>query len=74
MTDRQEAAPDDPQQEKPVRMWVLSAPFTKRGFPVMGTFGSRSNTVVIFTTAEWKRLCEAVPQLATTQFEVGSYE
>lgn len=59
---------------KPVRMCVLEAPFNKRGVPLMGQFGSRSGNVVIFTIAEWKRLCETVPQLQTTQFEVGSYE
>ena len=57
-----------------VRMWVLEAPFNKRGVPVMGSFGSRSGNVVIFTVSEWKRLCANVPQLQTTQFEVGSYD
>lgn len=66
------SAPD--QASKPVRMWVLDAPFNKRGVPLMGQFGSRSGHVVIFTVSEWKRLCENVPQLQTTQFEVGSYE
>lgn len=61
-------------EAKPVRMWVLETPFNKRGVPVMGQFGSRSGNVVIFTTAEWKRLCDSVPQLQTTQFEVGSYD
>lgn len=62
------------QPEPPVRMWVLETPFNKRGVPVMGTFGSRSGNVVIFTVSEWKRLCDAVPQLQTMQFEVGSYD
>ncbi len=57
-----------------IRMWVLECPFNKRGVPVMGTFGSRSGNVVIFTVGAWKKLCEDVPQLQTTQFEVGSYE
>jgi len=55
-------------------MWVIEAPFNKRGVPVMGSFGSRSGTVVIFTIEAWKRLCADVPQLQTTVFEVGSYE
>ncbi len=54
-------------------MWVLEAPFNKRGVPVMGSFGSTSGHVVIFTIEAWKKLCEDVPQLQTTQFEVGSY-
>lgn len=59
---------------KPYRIWTLMCPFKKNGFPVVGTFGTRTGQVVIFSTAEWKRLCEDVPQLQTTQFEVGSYE
>ena len=70
--DRVLSAPTEPQ--KPVRMWVLEAPFNKRGVPLMGNFGSRSGNVVIFTVSEWKRLCDAVPELQTTQFEVGSYD
>lgn len=66
-----------PRQEsevKPVRMWVLECPFNKRGVPVMGTFGSRSGHVIVFTSAAWQQLCKDVPQLQTTQFEVGSYD
>ena len=59
---------------KPYRMWALSCPFRKDGTPVLGTFGAREQTVVIFTLETWRRLCADVPALATTQFEVGQYE
>lgn len=62
------------QQDKPFRMWAMYCPFKKDGFPVLGSFGSQIKPVVILTMDEWLRLCEAVPQLAETQFEVGSYE
>lgn len=60
--------------KKPIRMWVLECPFRKDGVPVLGTFGSRSGNVVIFTVAAWKQLCEDVPGLQTTMFEVGHAE
>lgn len=59
---------------KPFRMWVMECPFRKTGTPVLGSFGASSANVVIMRADEWKRLCEEVPQLATTQFEVGSWE
>lgn len=55
------------------RMWGLACPFNKKGFPVMGSFGSRVQNVVVMTTAEWTRLCKAVPQLQITKFNVGTY-
>lgn len=58
----------------PVRMWVLACPFRKDGVPVVGTFGSRTDTVVIFTIEAWKRLCKDVPALQTTVFDVGRFE
>ena len=63
-----------PRDETPVTMWVAHCPFRKNGSPVLGTMGSRIDTVMLFTSAEWKRLCEQVPALATTQFRVGTYE
>jgi len=71
-TDSPTATTNEP--KSPIRMWVLEAPFNKRGVPVMGQFGSRSGNVVVFSMAAWKKLCEDVPQLQTTQFEVGSYD
>lgn len=54
-------------------MWAVSCPFNKRGFPVMGSFGSRIGNIVVMTMSEWTRLCKAIPQLQTTQFNVGHY-
>ena len=54
-------------------MWVMECPFRKTGSPVLGTFGARSENVVIFTLAAWKRLCAETPQLQTTMFEVGHW-
>jgi hypothetical protein len=56
------------------RMWALHCPFKKSGFPVLGTFGTSEKAVIIMTVETWKRLCADVPQLQTTEFEVGSYE
>ena len=60
--------------EPQYRIWVLECPFKKSGVPVVGSFGATSRNVVILTTETWKRLCADVPQLQTTQFEVGTYE
>lgn len=54
------------------RIWVTPMLFKKNGFPALGSFGASESTVVIFKMETWKRLCEEVPQLQTTQFEVGS--
>ncbi len=54
-------------------MWVLHCPFKKSGFPVVGTFGTTEKAVVIMTLETWKQLCQDVPQLQTTQFNVGHY-
>ena len=59
---------------KSYRIWALPCPFKKSVFPVLGSFGAREDSVVIMTVATWKRLCADVPQLQTTQFEVGTYE
>lgn len=56
------------------RIWTMECPFRKTGSPVVGNMGSSVKTVVIFEMETWKRLCEDVPQLQTTMFEVGSYE
>lgn len=65
-----EAVPAKPQY----RIWAMQCPFRKTGSPVLGTFGASIRGVVIFDVATWKRLCQDVPQLQTTMFEVGSYE
>lgn len=59
---------------KPLRIWVMHCPFRKTGSPVLGTFGASIEGVVIVKMEDWEKLCEDVPQLKTTQFEVGSYE
>lgn len=64
---------DDNQTAK-YRIWVTHCLFKKNGFPSLGTFGRSEAPVVIMTTATWRRLCADVPQLQTTQFEVGSQE
>ena len=56
------------------RIWAMHCPFRKTGSPVLGTFGRTTQPVVIMTMATWKQLCEDVPQLQTTQFEVGTWE
>ena len=55
------------------RIWVMHCPFRKTGTPVLGTFGAQIEPVVIFKMATWKRLCQDIPALQTTMFEVGSY-
>ena len=52
---------------------IINCPFKKNGVPSLGTFGASEQPVVIFTLETWKKLCADVPQLQTTQFEVGSY-
>lgn len=56
----------------PFRMWVAECPFRKNGTPVLGNMGARAEPVVVMTTETWRRLCDAVPQLQTTMFEVGT--
>jgi hypothetical protein len=63
----------DPAAPTPYRIWALHCPFNKKGFPVLGTFGSRTRGVIIFDIETWKRLCADIPALQTTKFEVGSY-
>lgn len=66
---------DAPVAEAPkYRIWAMACPFKKSGFPVVGTFGATVRNVVIFDVATWTRLCQDVPQLQTTQFEVGTLE
>lgn len=56
------------------RIWVAHCPFRKNGTPVLGNMGSRIGQVVVFEMKTWTRLCQDVPALATTQFEVGADE
>jgi hypothetical protein len=56
------------------RIWVTHCPFRKTGSPVLGTFGRDIKPVVIFTMETWNRLCQDVPQLQTTMFEVGTWD
>jgi hypothetical protein len=56
------------------RIWVMHCPFRKTGSPVLGTFGATTKPIVMMTLDTWKKLCQDVPALQTTQFEVGSYE
>jgi hypothetical protein len=68
-----EGAPDR-ESAAPVTIWVAECPFRRNGSPVLGTMGSTTDTVIVFRSAEWKRLCAAIPALATTAFNVGTYE
>ena len=49
-------------------------PFKKNGFPVVGSFGAKTDGVVIIRASDWTRLCQEIPELGTRQFEVGSHE
>ena len=51
------------------RVWAILCPFTKTGYPVTGT---SVRSVVIMTGSTWKKICEDVPQLQRTMFEVGT--
>lgn len=62
------------QGEKPYRIWAMDCPFTKKGYPNLGSFGSTIRPVVIVPMATWTELCRRIPELATTQFEVGSLD
>ena len=66
--------PADAAELSKYRIWALHCPFRKSGTPVLGNFGATTKPVVILTMETWKRLCADVPQLQTTQFEVGTYE
>ena len=59
---------------KPIRIWTLHCPFTKTGFPVLGSFGSTVRGVVIIPIEKWMELCQQIPALAQTQFEIGTSE
>lgn len=65
--------PKDEAVTAPYRIWALGCPFNKKGFPVMGTFGSSIRSVIVIDHATWKRLCADIPALQTAQFEVGEY-
>jgi len=69
-----EPSPSPAPEKAKYRIWVAHCPFKKNGFPSLGTFGASEAPVVIFRMDTWKRLCADVPQLQTTQFEVGSQE
>jgi len=57
----------------PYKIWSLPTPFDKHGAPVMGTVGATVRHVVVFETAEFKRLLNDHPSLATAQFLLGAY-
>lgn len=59
---------------RPTRIWVLHMPFKKNGFPVVGSFGAKTEGVVIMKLADWTAMCNEVEALKTRQFEVGHYE
>lgn len=61
-------------ETKATRIWVLHMPFKKNGFPVVGSFGARTEGVVIMKLSDWTAMCNEVEALKTRQFEVGHYE
>lgn len=67
-------APEEIKAALPYRIWAAHCPFRKNGTPVLGTMGSGIRTVIVIEADTWKRLCADVPQLQTTQFEVGTFE
>lgn len=68
--------PDTPTPVDPpkYRLWAMACPFTKKGYPNVGSFGSTIRNVVIMDVKTWTQLCKDVPQLQTTSFEVGTLE
>lgn len=66
-------APDVGEKPK-YRIWAAHCPFRKSGTPVLGTMGSTIRGVVVFEMETWTRLCQDVPQLQTTLFEVGTFD
>ncbi len=56
------------------RVWVARCPFKKNGAPSLGTFGKTIAPVIVMRMETWNRLCAAIPDLQTTQFEVGHDE
>lgn len=62
--------------QAPIRIWALHVPFNKRGFPALGhSFAARTTKGCIIIPADkWTELCQRIPDLAATQFEVGTLE
>lgn len=60
-------------QMKAHRIWAMHCPFDKYGVPVMGAMGRSIESVIVIKTETWNKLCEDIPQLGTTQFEVGTF-
>jgi hypothetical protein len=56
----------------PLRIWALHCPFRRNGSPVLGSFGSTEQPVVIMTADTWTRLCLEIPELGQRQFSVGT--
>jgi len=73
MSERMQEQQDEAEARKP-RIWALHCPFTKTGFPVLGNFGRTIRPVVIIPMATWTKLCQDIPELGKTQFEVGASE
>lgn len=67
---------DQTREQQPIRIWALHVPFNKRGFPVFGhSFAAVSSKGCIIIPADkWTALCQRIPELAATQFEVGTLE
>lgn len=55
----------------PYPIWNLEAPFTKTGFPVVGSFGRTIRPVIIMEVETFQRLVKEHPSPETAQFKVG---
>lgn len=55
-------------------IYALQCPFSKRNFPVVGSFGSLIREVVIIPVETWSQLCREIPGLAAAKFNVGTME
>jgi hypothetical protein len=61
-----------PQAKEKHRIWAMTAPFKKSGFPFFNTFGYQHRDVVVIPMATWTQLCREIPELGTREFEVGT--
>lgn len=66
--------PEPPAVADSFTIWAMDCPFRKAGSPVLGTMGSSIRRVIVIEMDEWQRMNDAIPQLATTQFRVGTYD
>lgn len=59
---------------EPYTMWILEAPFSKHGVPLMGNSGASIAKVIVMRSETFKRLIANYPDLNSAQFRVGQYD